>query len=368
MKTKERIIVGMSGGVDSSVAALLLLEQGYDVQGLFMKNWEDDDTPTDCTATEDRNDAKLVCQELGIPLHFVNFSREYKENVFSVFLREYAAGRTPNPDVLCNREIKFHHFLHYARRLGASRIATGHYARVDCVNGEFRLLKGLDTHKDQTYFLHLLNQEQLRSTLFPVGELTKAEVRQLAEEAGFENFSKKDSTGICFIGERDFKSFLSRYLEKDPGEMVTSKGEVVGRHDGLSFYTLGQRKGLGIGGRADATDDPWFVAGKDRDTNRLIVVQGHNHPTMLSHCLWVRTMHWINGHPPPTPFECCGKVRYLQPDQRATVTALGDDYWKVEFDRPQWAVTPGQSLVLYHEDICLGGGIIDSIAPVTAAF
>lgn len=363
MSSKERIIVGMSGGVDSSVAALLLLEQGYEVHGLFMKNWEDDDTPTDCTATEDRHDAKRVCAELGIPLHFVNFSHAYKEHVFAVFLREYAAGRTPNPDVLCNREIKFNYFLNYARRLGAQRIATGHYARVDTINGTFRLRKGLDDNKDQSYFLHLLAQDQLASTLFPLGELEKPEVRRLAENAGFDNYAKKDSTGICFIGERDFKSFLTRYLHKDPGDIVTPKDEVIGRHDGLSFYTLGQRKGLGIGGRSDATEAPWFVAAKDIPRNRLIVVQGHDHPLLMSRALSVAQMHWIDPARPRTPFICAAKTRYRQADQVAHAIPHGETGWRIEFDTPQWAVTPGQSLVLYQGDICLGGGVIETIHP-----
>jgi tRNA-specific 2-thiouridylase len=358
--TKTRVIVGMSGGVDSSVAAWLLKEQGYDVHGLFMKNWEDDDTASHCTASEDRLDAKKVCAELEIPLHFINFSREYKEQVFSWFLSEYRAGRTPNPDVLCNREIKFNHFLHYAKRLGAQCIATGHYARVEKVEGHFHLLKGLDPQKDQSYFLHLLDQDQLCTTLFPLGELEKSEVRQLAEQAGFENYGKKDSTGICFIGERDFKEFLGRYIAFQPGDMITPEGQVVGKHDGLSFYTIGQRKGLGIGGLKGAADDPWFVVDKCQSSNQLIVAQGHDHPLLMTDALMCPSLHWISGVPPEKGgFRCHAKTRYRQSDQECELFLDAQGRWQVYFSEPQRAVTPGQSVVFYKGDICLGGGIIE---------
>ncbi|THB71025.1 MAG: tRNA 2-thiouridine(34) synthase MnmA [Gammaproteobacteria bacterium] len=355
-----RIIVGMSGGVDSSVAALLLIEQGYEVHGLFMKNWEDDDTDSYCSASEDRHDAKLVCQELEIPLHNANFAKEYKENVFAYFLREYEAGRTPNPDILCNREIKFKSFLNYAERLGAKYIATGHYVRRrNNPDGSFSLLKGLDDNKDQSYFLHAINQYQLSKSLFPVGELDKPEVRQIAEDNGFDNFDKKDSTGICFIGERDFKDFLNKYLPTKPGEMKTPDGEVIGKHDGLSFYTLGQRKGLKIGGQKDALEEPWYVVAKDLKTNTLIVAQGHDHPLLLSPGLEAVDLHWISGKCPGKKFICCAKTRYRQPDQKCEVTIMDSGKYQVRFETRQRAVTPGQSVVFYVEDECLGGGIID---------
>lgn len=355
-----RIIVGMSGGVDSSVAALLLKEQGYEIHGLFMKNWEDDDTDSYCSASDDRHDAKLVCEELEIPLHNANFAKEYKENVFTYFLREYEAGRTPNPDILCNREIKFKSFLNYAERLGAKYIATGHYVRRrDNQDGTFSLLKGLDDNKDQSYFLHAINQYQLSKSLFPVGELDKPEVRQIAEDNGFDNFDKKDSTGICFIGERDFKDFLNKYLPTKPGEIKTPEGKVIGVHDGLSFYTLGQRKGLKIGGQSNALEEPWYVVAKDLKTNTLIVGQGHDHPLMLSIGLEADSLHWISGHEPGKEFECYAKTRYRQPDQRCNVVIMDNGTCQVKFERKQRAVTPGQSVVFYQGDECLGGGVID---------
>ncbi len=359
-----RIIVGMSGGVDSSVAALLLKEQGYEIHGLFMKNWEDDDTDSYCSASDDRHDAKLVCEELEIPLHNANFAKEYKENVFAYFLREYEAGRTPNPDILCNREIKFKSFLNYAERLGAKYIATGHYVRRrDNQDGSFSLLKGLDDNKDQSYFLHAINQYQLSKSLFPVGELDKPEVRQIAEENGFDNFDKKDSTGICFIGERDFKDFLNKYLPTKPGEMKTPEGKVIGKHDGLSFYTLGQRKGLKIGGQSNALEEPWYVVAKDLKTNTLIVGQGHDHPLLLSPGLEADSLHWISGHEPGKEFECYAKTRYRQPDQRCNVIIMDNGTCRVKFEKKQRAVTPGQSVVFYIDDECLGGGVIN--CPIT---
>ncbi len=355
-----RIIVGMSGGVDSSVAALLLKEEGYEIHGLFMKNWEDDDTESYCSASEDRHDAKLVCQELEIPLHNANFAKEYKENVFAYFIREYEAGRTPNPDILCNREIKFKSFLNYAERLGAKYIATGHYVRKRENNdGSFSLLKGLDDNKDQSYFLHAINQYQLSKSLFPVGELDKPEVRKIAEDNGFDNFDKKDSTGICFIGERDFKEFLNKYLPTKPGKMQTPEGEILGQHDGLSFYTLGQRKGLKIGGQKNSLEEPWYVVAKDLKTNTLIVAQGHDHPLLLSPGLEAVNLHWISGKCPDNKFICNAKTRYRQPDQKCEVTIMKNGKCQVRFEKKQRAVTPGQSVVFYLEDECLGGGIID---------
>ncbi len=357
--TKQRVIVGISGGVDSAVAAMLLLEQGYEVHGLFMKNWEDDDTATYCSAAEDLADAKQVCATLGIPLHQANFAREYKQEVFEHCLSEFRAGRTPNPDILCNQRIKFRAFLDYALRLGADYVATGHYARIDRQGGQQRLLKGLDDNKDQSYFLYTLGQEQLARSLFPIGELKKPYVRQLAEEAGFDNYAKKDSTGICFIGERDFREFLSRYLPREPGEMRTPEGEVVGRHEGLSFYTIGQRQGLGIGGRAGSSPLPWYVVGKDLAANVLIVAQGHDHPWLLADALEANQLSWTAGEPPKTPLRCTAKTRYRQADQPCELT-VSDGIARLRFDRPQRAITPGQSVVLYLEDECLGGGIITS--------
>ncbi len=354
----ERIVVGMSGGVDSSVAALLLKRQGFDVVGLFMKNWEDDDDDEYCSTREDLIDCASVAEVIGVDLEAVNFSAEYKERVFGAFLAEYSAGRTPNPDVLCNAEIKFKAFLDHAMALGAQRIATGHYARLRESAGRFELLKAVDLSKDQSYFLHRLNQEQLARVVFPVGELKKTEVRAIAKEAGLHNFAKHGSTGICFIGERPFREFLGRYLPKQPGPMRTPEGRVVGEHIGLSFYTIGQRKGVGIGGRKGSAGEPWYVAGKDGDKNELIVVQGHDHPLLLRERLSAQDPAWVSGAPPDPRVPYGGKTRYRQADAACRVAQLGPSGLDVEFDAPQWAVTPGQSLVLYRGEVCLGGGVI----------
>ena len=357
----QKVIVGMSGGVDSSVTALLLLEQGYEVTGLFMKNWDEDDGTEYCTAREDLADAQGVCDRLGIPLQTVNFAAEYWDRVFEVFLREYAAGRTPNPDILCNKEIKFKAFLDYARDLGADRIATGHYARVESRDGRFHLLKGADRNKDQSYFIYTLGQPQLARTLFPIGGLEKTEVRRLADRAGFGNARKRDSTGICFIGERRFKEFLQRYLPARPGEIRTPEGEVVGRHEGLMYYTLGQRRGFGVGGVQGAEHEAWYVLGKDLDRNVLIVGQGHDHPLMLTDILEAGTLDWCDNGNLREPLRCAAKTRYRQPDQDCRVEPLaGGRYW-VRFDQPQRAVTPGQSVVFYQGDECLGGGVIERV-------
>ena len=405
----NRVVVGLSGGVDSAVSAWLLKQQGHEVVGIFMKNWEDDDNAEFCTANEDFVDAAAVADVLGIEIEHVNFAAEYKDRVFAEFLREYQAGRTPNPDVLCNAEIKFKAFLDHALRLGADKIATGHYARVRAVNSasnpaknshlprhnaiSFELLKGLDTSKDQSYFLHRLNQAQLSKTLFPVGELHKTEVRRIAEQIGLPNAKKKDSTGICFIGERPFRDFLNRYIAKAPGPIKDDKGRTLGQHQGLSFYTLGQRQGLGIGGvkakgaalkavqaqglRGVGEHEPWFVARKDVDTNTLRVVQGHDHPWLLSHHLVAANTSWVGGHAPNGLKQGGGnggdltrlaaKTRYRQADAvchlgESTASGAGDAF-SLRFDNAQWAVTPGQSAVLYDGDVCLGGGVIDSMAP-----
>jgi tRNA-specific 2-thiouridylase len=352
-----KVVVGLSGGVDSSVAALLLKRAGHDVTGLFMKNWEDDDDDEYCSTREDLIDAAAAADVIGIELEAVNFAAEYKDRVFADFLREYSAGRTPNPDVLCNAEIKFKAFLDHAMRLGAEKIATGHYARVSEENDRFRLMKGSDASKDQSYFLHRLNQEQLSRVLFPVGGLKKSEVRRIAQEAGLPNHAKKDSTGICFIGERPFREFLNRYLEKSPGPIVTPDGETVGQHVGLSFYTIGQRKGIGIGGKKDGSHDAWYVAEKRMATNELVVVQGHDHPLLMKKSLRAGDVSWVAGGAPAAA-SCAGKTRYRQADADCTFASLGEDEIEVDFSAPQWAVTPGQSVVLYDREICLGGGII----------
>lgn len=356
-RKKERVVVGMSGGVDSSVAALLLKEQGYEVIGLFMKNWDDSDETGHCTAAEDFEDVRRVASHLGIPYYSVNFEKEYAERVFSYFLDEYRRGRTPNPDVLCNREIKFGEFLKKALQLGADRIATGHYARIREENGEYKLLRGVDPDKDQSYFLYALNQEQLSKSIFPIGHLRKREVREIAEKAGLPTAKKKDSTGICFIGERNFKEFLSRYLPAQPGEIRTLSGECKGRHDGLMYYTLGQRRGLGIGG--SGTGEPWFVVGKDLEKNILYVAQGRDHPALYSDGLIASDVNWIGKRPPESPFNCTAKFRYRQKDHEVAVFPSADRRWLVHFAEPQWAVTPGQSVVFYDGEVCLGGGIID---------
>jgi tRNA-specific 2-thiouridylase len=357
---KQHIIVGMSGGVDSSVAALLLKREGHHVEGVFMKNWEEDDTETFCPASIEMAEAQSVCDQLGITLHRVNFAAEYWERVFTHFLDEYKAGRTPNPDILCNKEIKFKAFLDYAKQRGADKIATGHYARCHQENHQCYLLKGKDSDKDQSYFLYALEQAQLSQSLFPVGELTKAVVRDLAKEAGFRNHLKKDSTGICFIGERKFKTFLNEYLPAKPGPIKTLDGHLLGEHDGLMFYTLGQRQGLKIGGIKHSTHEAWYVVGKIKEENALIVAQGQNHPALYSHSLIAENVHWINGTPPHFPFNAFAKTRYREIDQACIIESSETGQLKVVFDKPERAVTPGQSVVFYQGDHCLGGGIIVS--------
>jgi len=355
----KKIVVGMSGGVDSSVTALLLKQQGYEVIGLFMKNWEDDDNSEYCSSRQDLLDAVSVADTIGIHIEAVNFAAEYKERVFGYFLREYQAGRTPNPDILCNSEIKFKAFLDHAIQLGADVIATGHYAQVREADGLFQLLKAADDSKDQSYFLHRLNQQQLGHAMFPLGKLLKSEVRAIARQHGLPNHAKKDSTGICFIGERPFREFLNRYLPTSPGEMVTPEGKVIGQHIGLSFYTIGQRQGLGIGGDKESTGEPWFVAGKDMAHNRLIVVQGHDHPALLAPRLSALDSHWIGGTAPLLDHSYAAKTRYRQTDAPCRITALDGNRCAFAFDEPQWAVTPGQSVVVYDGEVCLGGAIIE---------
>jgi tRNA-specific 2-thiouridylase len=361
---KQRIVVGLSGGVDSAVSAWLLKRAGHKVIGLFMKNWEGDDDDAYCSANVDFVDAAAVADVLGIEIEHVNFAAEYRERVFADFLREYRAGRTPNPDVLCNAEIKFKAFLDHALRLGAQAIATGHYARVRERAGRFELLKGLDPLKDQSYFLHRLNQEQLSRTLFPLGELPKTEVRRIAAEIGLPNAQKKDSTGICFIGERPFREFLNRWLKHEPGPIRDERGRTVGRHVGLSFYTLGQRQGLGIGGvkergaaRGAGDHAPWYVAGKDLAANVLQVVQGHDHPALLSRTLWADDCNWVAGSA-PAPGAYAAKSRYRQADAPCTLAMPAEGGIRLDFDTAQWAVTPGQSAVLYDGEVCMGGGVI----------
>jgi len=363
---RKNIIVGMSGGVDSSVTALILQEQGHQVTGLFMKNWEEDDGTEFCTAMQDLADAQQVCDKLGIELKTVNFAAEYWDEVFEVFLSEFKAGRTPNPDILCNKHVKFKAFLNYATEdLGAEYIATGHYARVAEKNGEFQLLKGLDPNKEQSYFLYTLGQKALSKTLFPIGHLHKPEIRAMADKAGFANSRKKDSTGICFIGERKFTEFLRRYLPTQPGEMRTPEGQYIGKHHGLMYYTFGQRQGLGIGGVKDAPDEPWYVLEKDLENNVLIVGQGHDHPLMLHNTLEACQLDWCSDKPLTQPLRCAAKTRYRQADQACFLEPLGDDRCRAVFDEPQRAITPGQSVVFYDGDICLGGGIIESRSNVS---
>lgn len=357
--TGQRVIVGMSGGVDSSVSALLLKQQGYQVEGLFMKNWDEDDGTEYCTAKADLADAEAVCEKLGIKLHTANFAAEYWDNVFEHFLEEYKAGRTPNPDILCNREIKFKVFLEYAQMLGAELIATGHYVRRADRDGHTYLLKGLDGNKDQSYFLHAVGEDEFAKTLFPVGELEKPEVRRLAEEYDLITHNKKDSTGICFIGERRFKDFLEQYLPAQPGEIQTPDGTVIGKHSGLMYHTIGQRQGLGIGGVKGASEAPWFVVEKDLERNVLVAAQGTDHPLLFSDALLASAPHWINGTPDQQSFRCMAKTRYRQADQACTVT-ITDKGLDVVFDEPQRAVTPGQSVVFYQNDICMGGAVIES--------
>ena len=360
----QRIVVGLSGGVDSSVAAMLLKKQGFDVVGVFMKNWEEKDENGICTSEQDWNDVQSVCRQIDIPCYTVNFSKEYWDRVFAYFLSEYKKGRTPNPDVLCNREIKFRAFLDYAMMIGADAIATGHFCRTDTVSGEYRLLRGKDSAKDQSYFLYMLKSDQLAKAVFPVGGMTKAEVRCLAREAGLTNSGKKDSTGVCFIGERRFKPFLQQYLPAQPGEMQTTDGKVVGRHDGLMYYTIGQRKGLGIGGCG--TGESWFVLAKDLKKNVLLVGQGKDHPLLYSRNAMGIDATWIAGEPPAREFRCTCKYRYRQPDQAVKVTVLDNGCILVKSEERQRAVTAGQSMVFYNGDVCLGGAICDQVTDAGA--
>ncbi len=353
----NKIIVGLSGGVDSSVTALHLLEQGYDVEALYMKNWDEDDGTEYCTARADLEDAFRVCDTLDIELHTVNFAKQYWDNVFEHFLLEYRAGRTPNPDVLCNKEIKFKVFVEHAEKLGADWIATGHYARTRVDNNETYLLKGLDNNKDQSYFLHAVDQSQLAKTKFPIGEMEKSSVRKIAKQAQLNTHNKKDSTGICFIGERRFTEFLERYLPAHPGAIIDDKGVSMGEHQGLMFHTIGQRQGLGIGGVANAEQAPWYVAEKRIRDNTLVIVQGNDHPLLYTQALIAADLHWING-PPSLPLNCSAKIRYRQPDQACSVNLASDGRVRVEFEQLQRAITPGQYVVFYHGDQCLGGGVI----------
>ncbi|HGY3148001.1 TPA: tRNA 2-thiouridine(34) synthase MnmA [Morganella morganii] len=359
--SQKKVIVGMSGGVDSSVSAYLLQQQGYQVTGLFMKNWEEDDDTEYCSAAADLADAQAVCDKLGIELLTINFAAEYWDNVFAHFLEEYKAGRTPNPDILCNKEIKFKAFLEYAAEdLGADYIATGHYVRRRDINSTTQLLRGLDSNKDQSYFLYTLSHDQVAQSLFPVGELEKPEVRRIAEQLGLITAKKKDSTGICFIGERKFRDFLARYLPAKPGPIMTVDGQEIGQHDGLMYHTLGQRKGLKIGGTREGSDEPWYVVDKDVENNILIVAQGHEHPRLMSAGLIAQQLDWVSREPLTQPLRCVVKTRYRQEDIPCTVTPLGDDKISVRFDNPVAAVTPGQSAVFYQDEVCLGGGVIEA--------
>ena len=370
---KQRVVVGLSGGVDSAVCAWLLKKQGHEVIGVFMKNWDDDD-PSHCTANEDFVDAAAVADVLGIEIEHVNFAAQYKERVFAEFLREHRAGRTPNPDILCNAEIKFKVFLDHAMSMGAERMATGHYARLRENAGQFQLLKGIDLSKDQSYFLHRLTQAQLARSWFPIGGLLKTQVRQIAAELALPNAQKKDSTGICFIGERPFQEFLGRYIAHQPGPIKDDQERVIGQHLGLSFYTLGQRQGLGIGGikgptgqRGAAIHRPWFVARKDQQRNTLYAVQGHDHPWLQTRALYATDLHWVAGQPPDgaVPLALAAKTRYRQADAPCTLTDYRERCLTLQFQQAQWAVTPGQSAVLYDAEVCLGGGVIAELpAPV----
>jgi len=356
--TNPPIMVGLSGGVDSAVTALLLKQQGYPIQALFMKNWEEDDDSEYCSAAEDLADARAVCEQLDMPLHTVNFSGEYWENVFTHCLAEFKAGRTPNPDVLCNRDIKFKVFLEHAQSLGASGIATGHYARIRKTDDGYQLLKAIDENKDQSYFLYLLNQQQLAHSQFPLGELQKDQVRILAKQAGLVNHAKKDSTGICFIGERPFKDFLGQYLPAQPGDIITLDGKKIGRHDGLMYHTVGQRKGLNIGGLASGSGEAWYVIDKHLDHNQLLVAQGHQHPRLFKSGLIATALHWISGQAPSLPFQAQAKIRYRQTVQNCEINTIQNGQCHVHFEQHQRAVTSGQSIVFYDEEVCLGGGII----------
>jgi len=355
-----KVIVGMSGGVDSSVSAYLLQQQGYQVEGLFMKNWEEDDNDQYCAAAEDLKDAQAVCDKLGIELHTINFAAEYWDNVFEHFLAEYKAGRTPNPDIMCNKEIKFKAFLEFAAEdLGADYIATGHYVRRREKDGHAQLLRGLDNNKDQSYFLYAVGEKQIAKTLFPVGELEKPIVRRIAEEQDLITYNKKDSTGICFIGERKFTEFLQTYLPAKPGDIVTPTGEVIGQHQGLKYHTPGQRKGLGIGGLQNSGEEPWYVVGKEMEKNRLLVAQGADHPALFSYGLLAKQCDWVDRRVKTASFRCTVKTRYRQQDIPCTVNPIDNDTLEVIFDKPQAAVTPGQSAVFYQDEVCLGGAIIE---------
>lgn len=360
INASPKVVVGMSGGVDSSVSAYLLQQQGYHVVGLFMKNWEEDDSDEYCSAAADLADAQAVCDKLNIKLHTINFAAEYWDNVFEHFLSEYKAGRTPNPDILCNKEIKFKAFLEYAAEdLGADYIATGHYVRKRETGNKVELLRGIDTNKDQSYFLYTLSEDQIKQSLFPVGELEKPQVRKIAEQLGLVTASKKDSTGICFIGERKFNDFLARFLPAQEGLIRTVDGQVIGKHQGLMYHTLGQRKGLGIGGLKQADDTPWYVVDKDIKNNELIVAQGHDHPALFSIGLIAQQLHWVDRNIVTEPFECTVKTRYRQQDIICQVNPLAEDKIEVIFEHPVAAVTPGQSAVFYKNEVCLGGGIIE---------
>lgn len=358
MSTRS-VIVGMSGGVDSSVSAYLLKQQGYNVSGLFMKNWDEDDGTEYCTAKQDLADAEQVCKTLGIPLHTANFAAEYWDNVFEHFLTEYRAGRTPNPDILCNREIKFNVFLRYAESLGAEAIATGHYAQLNHNRGKTDLIKGTDPNKDQSYFLHAVNEHALSKTLFPIGNYLKSDIRRIASEQHLITHNKKDSTGICFIGERRFKDFLQQYLPAQAGNIVDEHGHTIGQHEGLMYHTIGQRQGLGIGGLKNSKPEPWYVADKDIDSNTLVVVQGADHPALHHDYLLAENIHWI-GQPPTLPYQCHAKIRYRQSDQACHIEKSENNKIKVIFETPQRAISPGQSVVFYDKNRCLGGGIIVS--------
>ena len=359
--SQKKVIVEMSGGVDSSVSAYLLQQQGYQVAGLFMKNWEEDDNDEYCSAAADLADAQAVCDKLGIELHTVNFAAEYWDNVFELFLQEYRAGRTPNPDILCNKEIKFKAFLEFAAEdLGADYIATGHYVRRRDIDGTTQLLRGVDANKDQSYFLYTLSYQQVAQSLFPVGELEKPEVRRIAAQLDLATAKKKDSTGICFIGERKFRDFLGRYLPAQPGKIITVDGQTIGEHQGLMYHTLGQRKGLGIGGTKDGNEEPWYVVDKDVANNVLVVAQGHDHPRLFSNGLIAQQLHWVDRRPLTTELRCTVKTRYRQADIPCRVIPLDDTRIEVRFDQPVAAVTPGQSAVFYQDEVCLGGGIIEA--------